>query len=132
MASREQLAESRNDHLSWMKSQHEEGNVLFSGPTVDRSVGIYVITAASAEQAHRVADADPFHANRLRNYEMLEWEIHQILGAGPFSSPSSGGESVISSPASPPCPSSPRTLHLLEWESRGPWESIESFWCPLP
>ena len=85
VASREQLAESRNDHLSWMKSQHEAGNVLFSGPTVDRSVGIYVITAASAEQAHSVADADPFHANRLRNYEMLEWEIHQILGAGPFS-----------------------------------------------
>ena len=86
VASRDQLAETRNAHLSWMKSQHEAGNVLFSGPTVDRSVGIYVITAASSEQAHRVADADPFHANSLRSYEMLDWEIHQILGAGPFSS----------------------------------------------
>ncbi len=72
VASREQLAERRNDHLSWMKSHHEAGNVLFSGPTVDRSVGIYVITAASTALAHRVADADPFHANRLRSYEMLD------------------------------------------------------------
>ena len=83
---REQLAERRNEHLSWMKGQHEAGNVLLSGPTVDRSMGIYVINAGSSGEARRLADTDPFHANSLRSYEMLDWEVHQILGAGPFSS----------------------------------------------
>ena len=36
-------------------------------------------------EAEAVADADPFHAHDIRKYEMREWEVHQILGAGPFS-----------------------------------------------
>jgi len=83
---REQMSGSLDDHLSWMKSQHEVSNVLFSGPTADHSMGIYVIRAASREDAQAVADSDPFHALDFRNYEMLDWEVHQIMGAGPFSS----------------------------------------------
>jgi uncharacterized protein YciI len=69
-----------------MRRQHGAGSVLFSGPTADRSVGIYVIRAPSLHEARRVADSDPFHANAVRGYEMLEWDVHQVLGAGAFSS----------------------------------------------
>ena len=82
---REQLRASLDDHLSWMRSQHATSNVLFSGPTADHSMGIYVITAPSRAEAQAIADSDPFHALGLRNYEMLDWEVHQVLGAGPFS-----------------------------------------------
>ena len=82
---REQLRASLEDHLSWMRSQHADSNVLFSGPTADHSMGIYVITAPSREDAQAIADSDPFHALGLRKYEMLDWEVHQVLGAGPFS-----------------------------------------------
>jgi uncharacterized protein YciI len=67
-----------------MKRQHETGRVLFSGPTPDRSTGIYVIRADSLEQAKGISDTDPFHASGLRTPEIIEWEIHQVLGAGPF------------------------------------------------
>ena len=70
------------EHLDWMKKQHEAGNVLFSGPTLDRSTGIYVVRAASYEEAQGIVDSDPFHVLKLRRYEILEWEIHQVLGAG--------------------------------------------------
>ena len=55
------------------------------GPTPDRTVGIIVIKAGSRQEAKAIADEDPFHSEGVRKYEMLEWEIHQVLGAGPFS-----------------------------------------------
>ncbi len=82
---REKLGASLDDHLSWMRSQHSSSNVLFSGPTADHSMGIYVVTAPSRADALAIPDSDPFHALGLRNYEMLDWEVHQVLGAGPFS-----------------------------------------------
>ena len=48
-------------------------------------MGIFVIKAASRKEAEAIADADPFHANGVRTYEMLDWDVHQIMGAGAFS-----------------------------------------------
>ena len=73
-----------NDHLQFQYENHQAGNILFSGPTADMSTGIFVIRAASRQEAEAIADADPFHVHGLRAYEMLDWEVHQILGAGPF------------------------------------------------
>ena len=86
VAAREQIMAKIDEHLSWMRGQHTASNVLFSGPTADRSLGIYVITAGTREEAQSIADTDPFHALGLRSYEMLDWEVHQVMGAGPFSS----------------------------------------------
>ena len=74
-----------DQHLAYQHKQHSAGNILFSGPTPDRTVGIIVIKAGSRQEAEAIADEDPFHAEGVRKYEMLEWEIHQVLGAGPFS-----------------------------------------------
>ncbi len=82
----EELRPHLSAHLPWMKAQHEAGNVLFSGPTTDLAVGIYVVRAASKDDAVRLIDTDPLHAQRVRRYEVLEWDVHQVLGAGPFSS----------------------------------------------
>ena len=82
------MAESRphlEDHLAFQYRNHSAGNILFSGPTPDLSVGIYVIRADSRQAAEAIADADPFHSRGVRSYEMLDWEVHQVLGSGPFS-----------------------------------------------
>ncbi len=44
---REKWTVGLDQHLVWMKQQHEDGRVLFSGPTSDRKLGIYVIRAGS-------------------------------------------------------------------------------------
>lgn len=81
---REQWNVTLDQHLVWMKQQHEAGRILFSGPTPDRKHGIYVIRADSREEAERIAASDPFTAAGLCDFDLYEWEVHQIMGVGPF------------------------------------------------
>ncbi len=81
---REQWSVSLDQHLAWMKEQHEAGRILLSGPTADRKLGIYVIRASSRAEAERIAAGDPYTAAGFCAFELFEWEVHQILGAGPF------------------------------------------------
>lgn len=73
-----------DDHLGWMRRQHEAGIVLFSGPAPKRGLGIYVIRAASEEEATEVASSDPFTADGQCEFDLIEWDVRQVLGAGPF------------------------------------------------
>lgn len=75
---------SLDQHLDWMKQQHDAGKVLFSGPTADRKYGVYVIRAGSKEEADKIAAGDPYTAAGCCAYDLLEWEVHQIMGVGPF------------------------------------------------
>jgi uncharacterized protein YciI len=70
------------DHLAWQKEQHAKANVLFSGPTSDRQIGIYVVRASSLDEAQQITDTDPYHERGLRAYEMHEWNVNEIMGAG--------------------------------------------------
>ena len=81
---RDQWTVSLDEHLAWMRQQHENGSITVSGPTPDRQLGIYLIRAASRAEAEQIAAADPFTTAGHCTYELIEWEIHQILGAGPF------------------------------------------------
>lgn len=74
-----------HEHFKWMQARHAAGDVLFSGPKPDRTMGIYVIQAASVAAATAIADSDPLHVSGQRTYELIEWEVHQVLGVGPFS-----------------------------------------------
>jgi uncharacterized protein YciI len=74
-----------DEHLAWMRRQHESGTILFSGPTPDIRTGIYVIRARSLDEARGIAGGDPFTAAGHTTFEMLEWDVRQVLGAGPFS-----------------------------------------------
>jgi uncharacterized protein YciI len=82
---RQEWSVTLDQHLGWMKQQHDEGRILFSGPTTDRKFGIYVIKAASRAQAEHIAAADPYTAAGLCAFDLYEWEVHQIMGVGPFS-----------------------------------------------
>jgi O-methyltransferase len=74
-----------DEHLAWMKAQHESGAVLFSGPTSDIRTGIYVIRARSSDDARRIAAEDPFTKAGHCTFELFDWDVRQVLGTGPFS-----------------------------------------------
>ena len=74
-----------DEHLAWMREQHDQGTILLSGPSTDRSLGIYLIRATSREAAERIAASDPFTAAGHCAADLIEWDIHQVLGVGPFS-----------------------------------------------
>ena len=73
-----------DEHLRWMRAQHVSGRILMSGPSWGRKLGIYVITADSEEEAARVAAADPMTAAGDCTFELIDWDVRQILGTGPF------------------------------------------------
>jgi uncharacterized protein YciI len=81
---REEWTVSLDQHLVWMKAQHEAGKILFSGPTTDRKYGVYVIRASTKDEAEQIAATDPYTAAGFCAFDLLEWEVHQIMGAGPF------------------------------------------------
>lgn len=81
---RDKWTVSLDEHLAWMKRQHESGSILFSGPTPDRKLGIYVIRAGSRAEAEKIAASDPYTAAGFCAFEVFEWEVHQVLGVGPF------------------------------------------------
>ena len=82
---RDQWTVSLDQHLAWMKQQHDVGKILFSGPTTDRKYGVYVIRVGSKDEAEKIAASDPYTAAGFTAFELLEWEVHQIMGAGLFS-----------------------------------------------
>ena len=81
---REEWTVTLDQHLVWMKQQHESGKILFSGPTTDRKYGVYVIRAASKTDAEQIAAEILTPAAGFAAFELLEWEVHQIMGVGPF------------------------------------------------
>jgi uncharacterized protein YciI len=81
---REEWTVTLDQHLVWMKQQHDAGKILFSGPTPDRQLGVYVVRSASRKEAETLAASDPYTAAGFCAFDLIEWEVHQILGTGPF------------------------------------------------
>ncbi len=81
---RDQWTVTRDEHLTWMREQHEAGQVIMSGPAPDHRMSMYLIRAGSQQEAEEIAKADPFTRAGHCAFELIRWEIHQILGAGAF------------------------------------------------
>ena len=75
------------EHLAWMRRQHERGTALISGPSSDGATGIYVLHVSSHEDAVALAATDPLAGDGVQ-VEVIEWDVHQILGIGSFAPPS--------------------------------------------
>jgi hypothetical protein len=45
---------------------------------------MYLIRAGSREEAEESAASDPYTAKGDSSYELLQWNIRQIMGVGPF------------------------------------------------
>ncbi len=45
---------------------------------------MYLVRADSRAAAERLAASDPYTAAGCCTFELIQWEIHQIMGVGPF------------------------------------------------
>jgi hypothetical protein len=43
-----------------------------------------LIRADSRQEAEQIAASDPYTAAGFCTFDLFEWEVHQIMGAGPF------------------------------------------------
>ena len=67
-------------HLEYMIGLEKRGLVFASGPLADgegppTGQGLTVLRARDANEARALAQADPFFANGLRNFELKEWTV---------------------------------------------------------
>jgi uncharacterized protein YciI len=84
---REEWTTTVDEHLAWMRQMHEAGSIIFSGPGKapdGTAYGIYLIRAGSRDEAQKVAAGDPFTAAGHCEFDLIDWEVHQIMGAGAF------------------------------------------------
>ena len=79
-ATPEQISALLPQHLEFMIDLEKKGVLFASGPLSDsegkmRGDGLTIIRAASAAEAHRIAEQDPFVVNKLRTFEVREWTV---------------------------------------------------------
>ena len=85
------------EHLAWMRAQHERGTVLISGPSSDGATGIYVLRVSSHQDAAALAATDPLAGDGVR-LDVIDWDVHQVLGIGSFEPPSEQAGDVAAQP----------------------------------
>jgi uncharacterized protein len=79
-AAPDRIMELLPDHLEYMIALEKRGLVFASGPLTEaggapRGDGMTVLRCASADEAHAIAEADPFVVNGLRVFEVREWIV---------------------------------------------------------
>ncbi|MFJ6900691.1 YciI family protein [Streptomyces hokutonensis] len=72
------------DHLAWMRGQQLAGNIIAAGPTPDRELGIVLFRHMSRQEVDEICRDEPFIAGGYRDYEVVPWEVHHLLGIGGF------------------------------------------------
>ncbi|HVP23673.1 MAG TPA: YciI family protein [Conexivisphaerales archaeon] len=71
---RERTAPFRDLHMAYMAKLKSEGKLRMAGRFSDGRGGMYILVAGSLDEARALAEADPYHGSRVREYELLEWE----------------------------------------------------------
>jgi uncharacterized protein YciI len=88
----EKIAEHLPKHLEYMIGLEKKGVLFASGPLAEadgktRGDGLTILRAASAENARRIAEADPFVVAGLRTFELREWTVMEGSNQGEFLRP---------------------------------------------
>jgi uncharacterized protein YciI len=78
------IKSSFDDHLAWLREQQLAGKVLISGPSHDGDLGIIVFGHMSKPDLDALCRHEPFVARGYREYEVVAWDVHQLLGIGGF------------------------------------------------
>jgi hypothetical protein len=78
------IKNSLDDHLAWMRERQLAGEVLIAGPSHDGDLGIIVFGHMSKADLDALCRQEPFVARGYREYEVIEWDVHQLLGIGGF------------------------------------------------
>ena len=68
------------EHREWVLRQHWAGNIVVSGPTPDRTLGIMLVRARDAAAAAQLLEGEPWLARGMRTVEIIPWDVHELLG----------------------------------------------------
>lgn len=66
------------DHIAGVKALEKDGKLLQAGPFLGddgkpNGYGMFILRVASADEAHAIAQADPYYVNGYRTYRLQPW-----------------------------------------------------------
>jgi uncharacterized protein len=69
-------------HKQWLADQEAGGRIFVAGPFLNEDYsyagsGLIVLRAETAQQAHQLAAQDPMHANGIRTFRIVPWQINE-------------------------------------------------------
>lgn len=69
-------------HLDYQVAIEREGKLFGAGPIFEDggdvpTAGMIIVRAETEAEAREIADADPFHANGLRQYQVHRWLLNE-------------------------------------------------------
>jgi uncharacterized protein YciI len=78
----EEMRPHLDAHKAWLAEMERSSALLLAGPMLDENYrfsgsGLFVIQADSMREAASIADRDPFHANGIRKYRLVPWQINE-------------------------------------------------------
>jgi len=65
------IVEAHDHFLDFLNSQ---GKLFASGPFINRPGGMIILNADSMAEAQAIAQESPLIQNKLRRYEILQWD----------------------------------------------------------
>jgi uncharacterized protein len=71
-----------DEHKRWLANVEASGVLFLAGPLLDDSFrfsgsGLMVLRAGSVKEARELLDSDPFHANGIRKYRLVPWQVNE-------------------------------------------------------
>lgn len=78
----EEIRSHLEPHKQWLADLERSGILFLAGPMLDKNYrfegsGLFVIRADSFAEAEEIADRDPFHANGIRTYRLVPWQVNE-------------------------------------------------------
>lgn len=73
----------RLEHFKFVKRLEAEGHLFGAGPYVDEATGkptgegLFILRAASSQEAARLASDDPFYKGGYRTFRVQPWQLNE-------------------------------------------------------
>jgi uncharacterized protein YciI len=68
------VAQHTGDHRAYLKTLHEQGKLVASGPFVPRTGGALLLRVEREEEISAIILGDPFHSRGIATHEARVWE----------------------------------------------------------
>ena len=67
--------EARKRHLDYLKTAGTKNKVVMAGRFADEEGALIIWRVASMDEAHSLADSDPYYLDGLITYDLREWPV---------------------------------------------------------
>ena len=65
----------RQQHVDFLIQQEKDGTIFARGKFTEGAGGLVIYVAESYDEAHKIAETDPYVTHGARSLELYEWDM---------------------------------------------------------